>query len=465
MVPRSNGVTGTGKSLLAMKIADLICDDKLHPDIECDLVVSGDTSVRQALTIMQEKDIDVIRVSRDGDLEEAVLSKEDILGGLLAELDAAQSTVGQLQKQINSGFEGQLALVQEGVDELMMHEKTTLEVAVDYLTEGLIILGVNGKVKRANPCSKKLLGLDEKCREDQIEHQLERLGFMKLLEEDDNIRSEQWGEYKVKNSVGNILQIRWSKINSSSGQRLGKVIMLNDVTNEQADEKAKTEFIASITHELRTPLTVIQNSVSNILAGVTGKVNNKTKEYLEGILSDCHRFGGLISDLLDMSKIETGKMSVERSLVKLPMLIEEAMSNFADDASAKKIKMIQRVEDCIPAVYIDRARIYQVLLNLLNNAVKFTCEGGSVIVTAYEHDDDVVVIVEDSGTGILPSMQKQVFDKFHQIGRQVPDIKVSGSGFRYAKVLFLSMAVRCGSKVSRAWAVSFISRCLRQMLL
>lgn len=408
---------------MIMKIADLICDNKLHSDVECDLVVSGDTSVRQALTIMHEKGSDVIRVSSGDGLEEAVLSKEDVLGGLLTELDSAQSSVSELQGQINSGFEGQLALVQEGMDELMMHEKTTLEVAVDYLTEGLVILGVNGKVKRANPCSKKLLGLDEKCHENQIEVELERLGFTKLLE-DDVFRTEQWGEYKVKNSSDRILQVRWSGINSNSGQHLGKVVMLNDVTDEQADEKAKTEFVASITHELRTPLTIIQNSVSNILAGVTGKINGKTRQYLEGIQSDCHRFGGLISDLLDMSKLETGKMSVERGVVKLGTLIKEAMANFTEEASAKKIKMIQRVGDCVPAVYVDRNRIYQVLLNLLDNAVNFTQEGGTVIVAAYERDDDVAVVVEDSGVGILPSLQKQVFNKFHQIGRQ------AGAGYK-----------------------------------
>ena len=407
-----------------MKIADLISDNNSHSEIECDLLVSGDISVRQALTVMQENGSNAIRVSCDDGCQEVVLSKEDVLTGLLAELDAAQSTVTELQQQINSGFEGQLALVQESMDELMMHEKTTLEVAIDYLTEGLVILDVTGKVKRANPCSAKLLGLEEKCPKEQIQEQLEKLGFMKLLEEDDNITNQQWGEYKVKNSVGRILQIRWSEINSNSGHCLGKVAMINDVTNEQADEKAKTEFIASITHELRTPLTIIQNSVSNILAGVTGKVNSKTRQYLEGVQSDCHRFGGLISDLLDMSKIEAGKMSIERSVVKLPQLLEEAIVTFADEVSAKKIKMIQRIEECIPALYVDRERIYQVLLNLLNNAVRFTNEGGHVVVAAYERENDVVVVVEDSGAGILPNMQKQIFNKFHQISRQ------AGAGYK-----------------------------------
>jgi len=420
---RNDGVTGL-ESFIYMKIADLICDNKSHSDVQCDLVVSGDMSVRQALTIMQKNDSNLIRVRRDDGSQQTVLSKEDVLTGLLAELDVAQSTVIELQQQINSGFEGQLALVQESMDELMMHEKTTLEVAVDYLTEGLIILDVNGKVKRANPCSVKLLGLDEKCHEDQIEEQLEKLGFMKLLEQDDNNKNPQWGEYNVKNSDEKILQIRWSEINSNSGQTLGKVVMLNDVTNEQADEKAKAEFIASITHELRTPLTIIQNSVSNILVGVTGKVNSKARQYLEGILSDCHRFGNLISDLLDMSKIETGNISIERSVVKLPQLIEETISNFADKSSAKKIKMSQRIEECIPMIYVDRRRIYQVLFNLLNNAIKYTDEGGHVVVAAYQRDNDVVVVVEDTGMGILPNMQKQIFNKFHQIGR------TAGAGYK-----------------------------------
>ena len=408
------------------RIADLICDTTPSPDAQCDLVVSGDTSVRDALTIMQDSGSDFIAVSQGADGFDAVLSRQEVLDGLLSEFDSAEGQLAQLQSQINNQYQDQLGLVQEGVDSLLLHEKSVLETAVDYLTEGLIILETDGRVKRANPCSKKLLGLTVECSEVAIEEELKGLGFAELIARNEYLTGERWGEYKVKNSNGNILQIRWTHINADSGELIGKVVTINDITNEQADEKAKTEFIASITHELRTPLTIIQNSVSNILAGVTGRVNRRTRDYLDTIFSDCHRFGGLISDLLDVSKIENGKMVVDRKAVKLSTLIRDAVAKFSVEASRKNIEIIQRIEGSVPVVYVDHDRICQVVENLINNAIKYTKEGGMVVVANYERQDDVVVMVEDSGVGIDSALQGQVFNKFHQIGRQ------AGAGYKGA---------------------------------
>jgi signal transduction histidine kinase len=408
------------------RIADLICDTTSSPDAQCDLVVGGDTSVRDALTMMQDSGSDFIAVSQGADGFDAVLSRQEVLNGLLSEFDSTEGQLVQLQSQIDSQYRDQLGLVQEGVDSLLLHEKTVLETAVDYLTEGLVILDVDGRVKRANPCSKKLLGLAVECSEIAIEEEFKGLGFAELIARDEYLTGDRWGEYKVKNSNGNILQIRWTHINADSGDLIGKVVTINDVTNDQADEKAKTEFIASITHELRTPLTIIQNSVSNILAGVTGRVNRRTRDYLDTILSDCHRFGGLISDLLDVSKIENGKMVVDRKAVKLSVLIRDAVAKFSVEASRKKIQIIERIEGSVPVVYVDHDRICQVLENLVNNAIKYTREGGMVVIANYERQDDVVVMVEDSGIGIDPSLQEQVFNKFHQIGRQ------AGAGYKGA---------------------------------
>lgn len=205
--------------------------------------------------------------------------------------------------------------------------------------------------------------------------------------------------------------------------KVGSLAIIRDVTDELAGEKAKTEFIAAITHELRTPLTIIQNSVSNILAGVTGKISKKTQKYLYTIESDCGRFGVLISDLLDISKLEAGNMPLKSQVVIMRTVVDEAIGRFASKAQDKNLELVSQIENAICPIYADKDRILQVLCNLISNAIKFT-DSGKVEVRVRQDENNVIVEVVDSGIGLSEVQQKHVFDKFHQIDRQ------AGAGFK-----------------------------------
>ena len=196
-----------------------------------------------------------------------------------------------------------------------------------------------------------------------------------------------------------------------------------------AADRAKTEFIAAISHELRTPLTSIQNSVSNMLAGVTGKVSSKTRQYLHSMKADCHRFAGLINDLLDMAKLEAGNMPINRRVMNIVGIAGDVTKSFADKARGKNIELMCEIDRHVSPVYADSRRISQVLWNLVSNAIKFTDQGGKVCVRSYDSDDDVVTMVEDAGIGISDDLQKQIFNKFYQISRLAgPGYNGSGLG-------------------------------------
>ena len=224
---------------------------------------------------------------------------------------------------------------------------------------------------------------------------------------------------------------------------LGNVVTIRDVTEEEASEKTKTEFISAISHELRTPLTSIQSSVSNILAGVTGKVTKKTREYLHAMKSDCHRFADLINDLLDVAKIEAGNMPVSRKVMNVVSIAEDTISQFSDTAGDQDIELTCRVDSHIPPVFADPQRIQQVLWNLINNAITYTQSGGKISVKVYDEGESIVTVVHDTGVGIEPQLQKQIFTKFYQIRRQAgAGSKGSGLGLAICRGI---LAVHGGS--------------------
>ncbi len=401
-----------------VKIADLIRGDGLQEAHECDLVVGPDTPVSEALRRMEELGCDSIAVRQDGDDSDTVISREDVLHGLLLELENAQVQLSMLQRQIEGSISEQIDNVQEGVRSLAEWEKDKLAVAIDNMSEGLIILGRTGEIETANPAAKTLLGLTPKDSLEALATVIDGLGFRELLGKGDDPDEKKQGEFKVRSTSRKILQMRWNEMIDDWDNCLGTVVMIRDVTDEDLAEKAKTEFIASISHELRTPLTSIQSSVSNILADVTGRIPNKTREYLHAMKNDCHRFADLINDLLDMAKLEAGSMPINRRVMNIVSVVTEVIRQSADLARTRNIDLTCEISGHVSPVYADPQRIRQVLSYLVTNAIKFTEPHGRVTVRSYDSADDVVTMVEDTGVGIEPELQKQIFSKFFQIRRR-----------------------------------------------
>jgi signal transduction histidine kinase len=405
-------------------IADLISSASSNYQEKCDLVVDSAMPVRDVLARMEESGGRYVGIELESSNTPLVLSRQDLLEGLLRQVDQAGEKLGDLQKQITDGMSVELDLVRENTRSMADIEKNKLEVAIDYMTEGLVIISPDGNISKCNPAAMKFFSLDGSESVERFTEVVDDYGFRELFSGSVKNGVDNWGRFKMKSPSDAIIQIRWTEMVDETGDLVGNLVMLRDITDELAGDRAKTEFIAAITHELRTPLTIIQNTVSNILAGVSGKLNTKLRGYLETIQGDCKRFGVLVSDLLDMSKLEAGDMSLNRQIVDLSEAIGTSIAVYSADAKARDIEIVQPVGNYFPPVYADRARIDQVLSNFIANAVKFSLPGGKVIVGSYQDESDVVTCVQDSGSGISEVNQKQLFNKFHQIGRQ------AGAGYR-----------------------------------
>jgi signal transduction histidine kinase len=188
----------------------------------------------------------------------------------------------------------------------------------------------------------------------------------------------------------------------------------------------KSEFLANMSHELRTPLNAVIGFSEVLSERMFGELNEKQDEYLEDIHASGQHLLSLINDILDLSKIEAGKMELEVSEFDLPATIDNALMLVRERAARRGIDLHKTVDERVGQVLADERKIRQVMLNLLSNAIKFTPEGGRIEVWAVPVDGNVEVSVSDTGIGIAPEDQEKVFEEFRQVG--TADKKVEGTG-------------------------------------
>jgi signal transduction histidine kinase len=199
----------------------------------------------------------------------------------------------------------------------------------------------------------------------------------------------------------------------------------------QVANRHKDEFLANMSHELRTPLNAIIGFSEVMLERMFGELTDKQDEYLNDILSSGRHLLSLINDILDLSKIEAGRMELELTDFNLPVAIDNALTLVHERAARRGLTLTQDVDERLGDFLGDERKIKQVLLNLLSNAIKFTPEGGKVQVRAELKGEVVEIAVADTGVGIAPEDQELVFEEFRQVGTDVAK-KHEGTGLGLA---------------------------------
>src|SRR5262245_32618818 len=172
-----------------------------------------------------------------------------------------------------------------------------------------------------------------------------------------------------------------------------------------------------MSHELRTPLNAILGFSEVLAERMFGEVNAKQAEYLQDILSSGRHLLSLINDILDLSKVEAGRLELELGRFHLPTALDNALTLVRERATRHGITLTQTVAKEVGDIVDDERKVKQIVLNLLSNAVKFTPEGGRVTVTATVAEDVITIAVRDTGIGIAPEDQTTIFEEFRQVGR------------------------------------------------
>lgn len=204
-------------------------------------------------------------------------------------------------------------------------------------------------------------------------------------------------------------------------ERLQEEITAKKVELEAANrklkelDKIKSAFVANVAHEFRTPLTIIKGNVDLVVKGGLGNVTTDQKEMLDGAVNVANRLSRLVNDLLDISKIESGKMQLKKEKINMNRVIEENLSAFTRLIKDKKQVLQKQLAKDMPDITGDMDKVTQVFINVLSNAIKYSPENSSIIIKSVNLEKEIMVEVSDTGEGIAPEDIDKVFDKFIRV--------------------------------------------------
>lgn len=214
---------------------------------------------------------------------------------------------------------------------------------------------------------------------------------------------------------------------------LGTVSIFRDVTHEVQVDRLKSEFVANVSHELRTPMTSIKGYVEILLMGAAGPISDQQHHFLDIVKNNTERLSVLVNDLLDISRIESGRITLSLQ----PLILREIAEDVAADTlrrSKEENKVITvdvKVPEDLPLVEGDLERVRQILSNLVSNGYNYTPGGGKVTIRARREEDEVQVSVQDTGIGIIPADKHRIFERFYR-GEDPLVLATSGAGLGLA---------------------------------
>lgn len=240
-------------------------------------------------------------------------------------------------------------------------------------------------------------------------------------------------EEKVRNRTKELVEAQEATLNILEDlEETKEKLELSNKELKQLDQ-LKSDFISTVSHELRTPLSIIKEGVSLVLDKVPGEINEKQSKILDIAKFNIDRLARIIDSLLDISKIEAGKVELKRNLVDIAKIVKEVSDSFEIKIKEKGLELKLDIDRDSGKVYADSDRIAQVLINLIGNAVKFT-NSGYIDISCKDERDRIVCKVKDSGPGISKSDIPKIFDKFQQFGRLAgAGEKGTGLGLSIAK--------------------------------
>jgi len=251
-----------------------------------------------------------------------------------------------------------------------------------------------------------------------------------------------------------ILEVTERTVELASRKLKAKVKELERAYKElKALDRMKDEFLAMTAHELKTPLTSMLSLVRQMLDRDLGKLNEKQEKALGIVSRGVERLGGSIEKILEISKLESGQMELNKEKIQLTPLIQDVVEQMKPMAKLKKITLTQRITK-LPPVEADGRRVATVLTNLIENAIKYTLNGGRVTVEAKQRGNQILVQVRDSGMGIAKKDLPNLFTKFFQVNHTKPG---AGLGLNISKMLVEAHGgkIRCESELGKGSTFSF----------
>lgn len=347
--------------------------------------------------------------------------------------------IGELGSEFNKMTE-RLRMYEEMNVYQLIAEKKKSEAIVTSIPDPVIMADEGNKLMLMNQAARKLLNIrGDNWQGKPLDQIVSDQRWLKLLSRG-GVSEEELAKrdtlLSIRQPDRQILYFRprQTTIVDESGNVLGVVTLLQDVTRFKNLDRMKSEFIATVSHELRTPLTSINMAVDILSQEVLGKVNEPQRDMLVTAKDDCERLTKLVKELLDLSRLESGKYELKQETINLRSLVDEALKPLRLQFREKGIRLETEISPSTPPVPGDQQQLSWVIANLVSNALRYTPANGTVTIHSDLIDDSVRISVKDSGRGIPPDAVEAIFDKFVQVKESTDAMPGSvGLGLAIAK--------------------------------
>lgn len=305
----------------------------------------------------------------------------------------------------------------------LLKEKRKSEGIVESISDGVIVTDNSNNITLVNRAAEKILDIRE--RDVLNKHFLECIGRQDMFEIINNVSvNKGYDEYKnyeditIKdNEIDKYYRINVTPIISDSGEYFGVVTLLQDITKLKEIDQVKSEFVSTVSHEFRTPLTSISMGVDLLLENTLGNINDDQREIIQAIKEDQIRLKKFVDELLDLSRIQSGRMKMNIEKFDIKDMIENTVRVFSLQLKEKNIKLYLEINNRNNNVMGDISKISLVISNLIGNAIRYTPTDGSGIITVgcKFRNNKMLVYVSNNGVGIPKEYHKKIFEKFVQL--------------------------------------------------
>ncbi|HEX8909203.1 MAG TPA: ATP-binding protein [Anaeromyxobacteraceae bacterium] len=342
----------------------------------------------------------------DLDVRAPVTGKDEI-----AALGEEFNTMAERLRQYRSSSLGELLQAQQAS-----------QAAIDSLPDPVLVLGATGAVLNLNGAAEALFRRGAgappsvEALEPELRATVERVRAHVLAGKGPYVPHGFDQAVKVEGGDGvRRLLPRGSPLYSEEGAITGATLVLQDVTRLMRFDELKNDLVATVAHEFRTPLTSLRMAIHLCAAETVGPLTEKQADLMFSARQDCERLQSIVDDLLDLSRIQSGRLELSLEAAAPRALVDAVLQEHRSEAAAGGVELVGLAGEHLPLVGIDRERVELVLSNLVGNALKYTPRGGRVEITAVEGEGSVRFEVKDSGPGIAPEYHERIFEKFFRV--------------------------------------------------
>jgi len=340
----------------------------------------------------------------------------------------AEALASDETRELADAF-NRMATALKGMIQDLSAERNKLAAVLDTMTDGVVVIRSEGQLELLNRAAEELLQLagqeaiGRRFMETVRDHELQRL-VSRALE----TGTQQHGEVELLHRRRHLSAVATPLL---GGGPPGVLLTLHDLTGIRQAETTRREFVSNVSHELRTPLASLKAMVETLEDGALEEPQ-VARDFIGRIHREIDRLNGLVGDLLELSRLESGQATLRLSPLDLGPLVEEVKGQFQARAEAKGTALEAALPEGLPQVVGEPDRLRQVLVNLLDNALKFTADGGRVKISASDKGKAVEVSVSDTGIGIPAEHLPHIFERFYKVDRSRRDQGV-GLGLAIAK--------------------------------